>query len=91
MFTYEIFLCFIFRSLLNSIWSIFISGLLEAEKINKSYGGAEIKKVYENLCLYFYPIGSLSFLADIWIWNPRFLQTFTDDFRSSLSENITFC
>ena len=38
-------------TLKNSIWLILISGLLEAKRVNKSCVGAEIKNIYESLCL----------------------------------------
>ena len=50
-------------TLQNTVWSILIAGFLEVERINKSYGGAEIKNIYERLCLYFYLVGFLYFLA----------------------------
>ena len=50
-------------TLQNTVWSILISGFLEVEMINKSYGGGEIKSIYERLCLYFYLVGFPYFLA----------------------------
>ena len=43
-----------------STWSVLISGLLESGRMSKSYCGAEINNIYERLCLYFYPVGSLA-------------------------------
>ena len=41
-------------TLQNRIWLILILELLEAKRVNKTYDGAEIKNIYERLCLYFY-------------------------------------
>ena len=50
----------------NSILLILNSGLLEAERMNKSYDAAKIENIYARLCLYFYTASSLFFLADYW-------------------------
>ena len=48
------------------------------ERMNKSYGGAEIKKICESLYLFFYPVGSLSFFADK--QTPRYIYNFVKSF-----------
>lgn len=50
-----------------------ISGLLEVERMNQSYVGAEL---YERLWLYFYSATSLSFLADEGRKSKKYLQLF---------------
>ena len=57
------------------------SGLSEAGTMSKPYDGAKIKDIYKCLCLYFHPVGSLSFLADK--LGP------INHLRSSLSKNVS--
>ena len=54
----------------------------------------KLKAFIYPLCLHFYSVGSLSFLADEQNLQPTIYNIFTtlpDHFRSSLSENIASC
>ena len=59
---------------------ILISGLLEAEIMNKTYGGVEIKNM--NACFIFWSRTNKS---------QDMFATLSYHFRSSLSENIASC
>ena len=60
---------------------ILISGLLEAEIMNKTYGGVEIKNIYD-ACFIFWSRTNKS---------QEMFATLSYHFRCSLSENIASC
>ena len=55
--------------------------------MNKSFGSAEIKNIYERLCIYLYSVGS--FLAHE--SDPRYIYNCADSFEVQWDENIVFC
>ena len=51
------------NTLQSSVLYTLTSELLEAKRMNKSYGGVRGTRYYERVCLYFCPRGSVSFLV----------------------------
>ena len=72
----------------NSIWLILISGLLEAERMNKSYGGVEIKSTCENIRLHLL-FRRIFVLFGSWTRSKIYLQIF-QNIWSLVWVNISF-